>query len=208
MQQPRPVSATLTSSVHTWLVDPASTIAEAICATISVPFHFLPVKIGPQRRAQSFVRGPFGANNPTRELLKEASKAFGDDKRVAQIIRCGTSRTISLKGKIDEAGAGRLLREMAADCHTVAQELSSRLFSVEAYRRFNVESGTDDIKSDNWSLLGDIPEATLKKRRSRGVSRFLCDTYAVKSGPLQWGSSVCTFMRSRDGVCGHTLTRP
>jgi hypothetical protein len=151
------------------------TIIEAICATISVPLYFLPVKIGPERRAQRFVGGPFGANNPTRELLKEASFAFGRDKRVAQIISigCGTSHTLSLKGAMGEAGEGRLLKEIAVDCHTVAQELSSRLSSVEAYHRFNVESGMEDIGFDNWSLLGDIETHTRSYIEADTITRDL-----------------------------------
>jgi hypothetical protein len=101
------------------------------------------VKIGPPRRAQRFIGGPLGANNPTRELLKDAGVAFGNDRRVSQIlsIGCGTPYTLSLDEAGNEAGVGRLLKEMAADCHMVAQELSSRFFSVGAYRRFDVDRG-------------------------------------------------------------------
>jgi hypothetical protein len=91
-------------------------------------------------------------------LLKEAGVAFGNDTRVAQIlsIGCGTPHTLSLNEARDEAGVGRLLKEVAADCHLVAQELSSRLFSVEAYRRFDVDKGMGNMEMDNWSVLGDI----------------------------------------------------
>ena len=138
------------------------TIVEAICATISVPSYFSSVKIGPPRRAQSFIGGPLGANNATRELLKEAGLAFGNDKRVAQIISigCGMPRTLSLEDAKDDTGVGRLLKEMAANCHMVAQELSNRLFNVEAYRRFDVERGMDNMEIDNWSVLGDIETHT------------------------------------------------
>ena len=120
------------------------------------------MKVGPQRREQSFIGGPLGINNPTRELLKEASLAFGNDKRVSQIISigCGTPYTLSLKEARDEAGVGRLLKETAADCHMVAQELSNRLFSVEAYCRFNVERGIENMEMDNRSQLRDIETHT------------------------------------------------
>ncbi|KIM24402.1 hypothetical protein M408DRAFT_44572, partial [Serendipita vermifera MAFF 305830] len=65
------------------------TIVDALCATISFPSHFLPVKIGPPRRQQSFVGNVLGANNPTRLLLEEASNMYGKDRRVAQIISLG-----------------------------------------------------------------------------------------------------------------------
>ncbi|KIM20866.1 hypothetical protein M408DRAFT_81414, partial [Serendipita vermifera MAFF 305830] len=74
------------------------TILEAICATMALPSYFLPVKIGPLRRQQSFVGGVLGSNNPTRMLLEEASKLYGKDRRVAQIISlgCGLPRVLSL----------------------------------------------------------------------------------------------------------------
>ena len=49
------------------------TIVEAICATMATPPYFSPIKCGPRGRQQVFIGGPHGANNPTRELLKEAS---------------------------------------------------------------------------------------------------------------------------------------
>jgi len=121
------------------------------------------------------VGGPLGANNPTRELLKEAGLAFGNDKRVSQIISigCGTPRTLSLKEAGDEAGVGRVLKELTTDCHLVAQELSNRLFSVEAYRRFDVERGMGDTEIDNWSVLGDIETHTRSYIELDAVTRAL-----------------------------------
>ncbi|KIM24435.1 hypothetical protein M408DRAFT_47959, partial [Serendipita vermifera MAFF 305830] len=65
------------------------TILDAVCATISIPSHFLPVKIGLPRRQQAFFGSVTGANNPTRLLLDEASTMYGKDRRVAQIISLG-----------------------------------------------------------------------------------------------------------------------
>ncbi|KIM22761.1 hypothetical protein M408DRAFT_279258 [Serendipita vermifera MAFF 305830] len=114
-------------------------IVDAICATIAVPSHFSPVKIGPENRQQTFVGGSRGANNPTRLLLNEASNIFGKDKRVAQIVSIGSglANVLSLDGLAEGAGVARLLNEMAADCQLVAQELATRLFHVEAYLRLN-----------------------------------------------------------------------
>ncbi|KIM32605.1 hypothetical protein M408DRAFT_48522, partial [Serendipita vermifera MAFF 305830] len=65
------------------------TIVEGICATMAIPSLFVPAKIGPRLREKSFVGGAVGANNPTRELLKEAANVFGKDKRVTQILSIG-----------------------------------------------------------------------------------------------------------------------
>jgi hypothetical protein len=133
------------------------TIVEALCATMAFPSYFLPVSIGSRLKKRTFVGGPLGANNPTRELLREAGTIFGNDKRVSQIISigCGVPATLSLEALADEAGIGGWLK-IAADCQVVARELSTRLFNVDAYLRLNVERGIESTSLDDWSILGDI----------------------------------------------------
>jgi hypothetical protein len=129
---------------------------------MSIPSYFLPVKIGQRLRQQGFIGGPLGANNPTRELLKEASNVFGKDRRIAQIISIGSGspHTLSLETSTKEAGFLRLVKELAADCETVAQELHTRLYNVQAYLRLNVDRGMESVGMEDWSILGDIESHT------------------------------------------------
>lgn len=122
------------------------TIVEAICATISIPSHFLATKIG--RIQRRFVGGPLGANNPTVQLLKEAENAFGNEKRVSQIISigCGVPPLLSVEVMINESGVGRLLKEIPTECDTLAKELAARLIDVDAYLRLSAEKGPDRLK--------------------------------------------------------------
>jgi hypothetical protein len=138
------------------------TIVEAVCATMAVPSLFSPVKIGPRLRQQSFVGGAFGANNPTRELLKEASTLFGPNRRVAQVLSIGSGlpRVISTESLDGDEGAHRLLREMATDCEMVAQELSTRLYTIDAYLRLNVDKGMELVAMTDWNELGSIESHT------------------------------------------------
>ncbi|KIM31633.1 hypothetical protein M408DRAFT_63973 [Serendipita vermifera MAFF 305830] len=138
------------------------TIVEAICATMAVPSLFAPVKIGPRLREQSFVGGAVGTNNPTRELLKEAANVFGKDRRVAQIlsIGAGRARLLALDHSGDTDSLGRLVKDMAADCGIVARELATRLHSVQAYLRLNVDRGMESIKMHDWASLGAIESHT------------------------------------------------
>ena len=149
------------------------TIVEAVCATISVPSHFTPVEIGPPRRQQKFIGAPLGVNNPTRELLNEAGTAFGNERRVAQIISIGGGSSVpSLETEANEIGVDRLLKGVAADCEMVARDLTVRLFNVEAYRRFNVEEmGNTEI--DSWDGLGDIESHTRSYIESGAVTKVL-----------------------------------
>jgi hypothetical protein len=129
---------------------------------MSTPSHFLPVKIGPRLIQQSFVGGPLGANNPTRELLKEANSVFGKDRRVAQILSIGSglSHVLSVESSTKEAGLNRLMNKLAANCETVAQELHARLYNVRAYLRLNVDRGMENVVMEDWSELGDIASHT------------------------------------------------
>jgi hypothetical protein len=149
------------------------TIVEAACATMATPSFFVPVKI--ERSQQSFVGGSVGANNPTRELLKEASTVFGNEKRVAQILSvgCGIPQVQSLEAMTNEAGPSRLLKEILIDCQTVATELAARLYNVDAYVRLSVSTGIGNIEMDQWGTLGDIEAHTAHYIESQTISHAL-----------------------------------
>lgn len=149
------------------------TIVDAACATMSIPSHFSPTKIGPPRRQQLFVGAVLGANNPTRLLLDEARTVFGNDRRVAQILSlgCGLPRVLSLNYS-SVVDAQRLLKEVSADCEIVAQELSARLFNVDAYLRLSVDRGMEEVVMD-WNNLGSIESHTAAYIDKTGVSEAL-----------------------------------
>jgi hypothetical protein len=151
------------------------TIVEAICATISAPSLFSPIKIGPLLRQQLFVGSPGGANNPVRELLKEAGTLFGNDRRVSQIMSIGSglTRVPSLNSPEGTTVAEQLLREIGADCETVAKEMSSRLFNVDAYIRLNVERGIESVSMADWRDMGAIESHTSAYVESAAVTKAL-----------------------------------
>jgi len=138
------------------------TIVEALCATITTPPLFSPTKISSHSIQQTFVGSGLGANNPTRELLKEASSIFGADRRVAQIISLGsgTPRSISLNASQGAKGVNRMLEEMMADCEIVAHELSTRLTRLHPYLRLSVDRGMEDLIMTDWSKVGNIESYT------------------------------------------------
>jgi hypothetical protein len=138
------------------------TIVEAICATMATPYYFSPIKIGPRGRQQTFVGGPLGAKNPTRELLKEASTIFGKEKLVSQVVSigCGRSHVSSMEAYTDTNGDIRLVQEMAAECEGVEKDLSTRLCDMGEYLRLNVERGMENLVMTEWDDLGPIESHT------------------------------------------------
>jgi hypothetical protein len=151
------------------------TIVEAICSTIASPSLFPPVKIGSRPREQNFAGGPLGANNPTRELLKEANTAFGKDRKVAQILSvgCGRPKVLSSNESVATGGISLLLQDLAWDCEMVAQELSARLFNIDAYLRLNVDRGMESIRMDEWNELGNIEIHTNAYMQTNATSEAL-----------------------------------
>jgi hypothetical protein len=138
------------------------TIVEAICATMATPSYFSPIKIGPRWRQQIFIGGPRGANNPIRELLKEASAIFGKEKLVAQIVSLGCGRLYipSVERNTNTGGTSQSIQEMAADCDAVAKEISTRLCGMDAYLRLNVDRGMENLLMSEWAELGPIETHT------------------------------------------------
>ncbi|KIM22792.1 hypothetical protein M408DRAFT_78514 [Serendipita vermifera MAFF 305830] len=153
------------------------TIAEALCATMAIQSHFLPVKIGPRRRQELFVGGALGANNPTRLLLGEASRVFGKDRRVAQIISlgCGLPRVLSTSSS-DTTEIDRLLKEITTDCEMVASELSTRLLNIDAYLRLNVSRGLELFEMKGWNDLGAVGTHTATYLATTVVSESIDDS--------------------------------
>ena len=128
---------------------------------MTTPPHFSPINIGPRGRHQAFIGGPRGANNPTRELLKEASAIFGKEKSVAQIVSlgCGRSHIPSVERNAN-TGVGQSVGEMAADCEAVAKDLSTRLCEMEEYLRLDVDRGMENLVLTEWNDLGPIETHT------------------------------------------------
>jgi hypothetical protein len=139
-----------------------ATIVEEICATMTAPYYFSPIKIGPHGRQQTFVGGPLGTKNPTRELLKEAGAIFRKERLASQVVSigCGRSRISSMETYTYTDGGTRLVQEMAAECEGVEKDLSTRLCDMDEYLRLNVDRGMEKFLMNEWDDLGPIESHT------------------------------------------------
>lgn len=138
------------------------TLVEAACATLAIPPHFDSVLVGPPFRGKKFSSACIGFNNITRELLKEAGKQFGQNRRVSTILSIGAGHTSTLKHTSlpNPDSYYDLLKRIATDSEKVARELSAQLFNVDAYFRLNVDYGMENIDLNNWTGLGEIESQT------------------------------------------------
>jgi hypothetical protein len=168
------------------------TIIDAICATMAIPLYFSPIKIGAHGRQQTFVGGPLGAYNPTRELLKEASTIFGKQKLLIQLISlgCGRSHVSSMNMHSDAEGFSRGVQEMAVDCETVEKELSTRFCDMNEYLRLNVNRGMENLLINVWDDLGAIEThtsayaATVSEMIDASLTRLQGSTGALTLGQI------------------------
>jgi predicted acylesterase/phospholipase RssA len=139
------------------------TLTEALCSSLATPPLFDPVSIGQRLVQQKFVGGSVGYCNPTRELLREAKSAYGDDQILALVLSLGSGLppVLSLEPSTSPSGSIELLaKHMAIDCERVARELSNQLMEVDAYLRLNVNRGLEGAKFDDWSCVGPIETHT------------------------------------------------
>jgi predicted acylesterase/phospholipase RssA len=145
------------------------TIWQAARATSAAPTFFKRLKIGPNHAQEEFLDGGMGSNNPTKLLMEEVVKTFGQQDPVACIISIGTGKTniIEVKTpgffqKVLPTELINALRSMTTDCETVEGEVSQR-FSANPgiYFRFNVEHGLENVSLEEWKELGNIKAKTI-----------------------------------------------
>jgi hypothetical protein len=97
---------------------------EALCASLAIPPLFGPVPVGPEQRQQKLIGGALGFYYPTREILKDAKMAYGDDQRVALILSLGSgaSHIMSLNSSSSlSCNVNSLVKYIGTDCGRVAR---------------------------------------------------------------------------------------
>jgi hypothetical protein len=179
-------------------------LIDALCASLAIPPMFDPVPIGPRLRQRKFIGGSLGFYNPTRELLKEAKVAYGDDQRVALILSIGSGvppimsldSSSSLSCNIES-----LVMYIGTDCERVAREMGTQLITVDAYVRLNVNRGLEDVRFDDWSHISSIEsciktylEAPSATRVMDAVSeKIMRHTGSITLGQLSMGRFIMRF---------------
>jgi hypothetical protein len=132
---------------------------EALCASLAIPPLFGPVPVGPEQRQQKFIGGALGFYNPTREILKDARMAYGDDQRVALILSLGSGvpHIMSLDSSSSlSCNVNSLVKYIGTDCGRVAREMAIQLIQIDAYVRLNVNRGLEDTQFDDWNCISSI----------------------------------------------------
>ena len=146
------------------------TILQAARACVAAPDRFLPVTIGTGHRKVTLIDATTGFANPTKELLQEAQRVFGEDANMATIVSIGSGevKASKLSKGDDENALVEALKRVALNTETTHGELEGRLHDTFIYFRFNVDHGFEDVM--DASLVHSYTSIYLKKA---GVNRRL-----------------------------------
>jgi hypothetical protein len=142
-------------------------IWEAARATSATPALFERIEIG---RAQPFIDGGMGHNNPSRLVLEEANALF-PSRKLGCLVSIGTGQAgvISVeepKAMIDT------LKKIVTDCEAT-HETMRRLFTnfPDAYFRLNVDQGMQGIELSQLEKLSIVEAHTKQYMKKNEVQK-------------------------------------
>jgi len=152
-------------------------IWEAARATSAAPTFFKHIEIG---RAQPYIDGGLGRNNPSRVVLDEAKALFGA-RHIGCLVSIGTgyAETISIKKprrfwQIVPTDIFDTLKAITTDCEATHEAMLGLFAKLPTtYFRFNVEHGVQGIKLSEWDRLGNVEAHTSHYLRRKEVEEKL-----------------------------------
>lgn len=142
-------------------------------------------------REQKFYAASLGYNNPIQEVIGEAERVFGSDKKASVILSIGSGRpqVVSLDPSLsDSDDLNNILTRMLADCEQVAQEIAKQLEILGPYLRLNVDRGVEEVQIFEWDKLGAIETHTTVYLSGTAITKDI-DRLLIA---LQGGSTSAT----------------
>jgi predicted acylesterase/phospholipase RssA len=149
-------------------------------ATTAAPTFFKPQVLGKGDKAQSYIDGALGANNPIDYLLEEAIQEFGTWRRLGCVVSIGTgTREVRMsEGPVEErkkilflSKGKRIFKAMKAnltDPEKDHQNLVARFGKHKGvYFRFNVPNAAELIQLDDYLQIPELESMT--KDYLRGI---------------------------------------
>ena len=168
---------TLFRSYESHKTHPHCKIWEAARATSAAPTFFKRIEIG---RAQPFIDGGLGRNNPSWVVLDEANTLFGA-RPIGCLVSIGTGQAEAVGIRrpgffqkivpIDVVDALRAIATDFEDTHEHMLLLFAQL--PRTYFRLNVEQGMQGIKLSEWERLSKVEAHTAQYLRRKEVDEKL-----------------------------------
>lgn len=128
-------------------------IWEAARATTAAPFYFDTIKIGNRK----FGDGGFGTNNPAEEMRTEVACMYGNNPECFDLLLSIGTGEIPIDRIAHKGGSFQkafmyltAAKQLASDTSKTHEHLESMKTYGLPYHRFNVETGMEKIKLDEW----------------------------------------------------------
>lgn len=155
------------------------TIWEAGLATSAAPTFFKMVEIGDAGARVGYLDAGLGYNNPIEQVLNEAIREFGSERRLACIVSLGTGESDATDYErpaffqnIVPVGLVRTLEAITTNAGVVAERYD-RLFNnvPGTYFRLNVPRSLGQMALDEWKKLGNVTQLTTGYLNGAKVSK-------------------------------------
>ena len=154
-------------------------IWEAARATSAAPTFFKRIKIGPSGSGIDYVDAGIGCNNPTKQVIAEAARVFGEEAPIGCIVSIGTGQSGSVGLAQPDTFQNWLptdlikgLKEIATDSGRIAEEMESRYKDIPGlYNRFDVDRALNLVSLAEWKQLGTVREHTKNYMRLEVIDR-------------------------------------
>jgi hypothetical protein len=127
-------------------------IAEAMLSTCSTPPTFIPTTISKDFATFEYASGDLGLSNPTREIIAEAHRAFGDERTVSCLLNigCGHPGVNAIPSASSAAAWIDFVERVAMDSEKAAQEIGAQMSQLTLYHRLSVKRGLEKNQVREW----------------------------------------------------------
>jgi hypothetical protein len=138
------------------------TIAKALLATCSTPPIFTPTIISKDFANFEYIGADIGLSNPTREIIAEAHRTFGDYATVSCLLSVGCGHP-GVNPVPSDSGATswiKFLEGVARDSEKTAQDIAVQMSQLSLYHRISVKYGLERNAVQEWKEPGTIATHT------------------------------------------------
>jgi len=125
------------------------TVAEAMLATCATPPIFTSTTVWKDFASFEYVGADLGLSNPTREIIAEAHRTFGNERTVACVLSlgCGHPGVNDLPSDSGSTGWTGFLERLASDSEKTAHSIAGYMTQLTLYHRLSVNKGLETQQS-------------------------------------------------------------
>jgi hypothetical protein len=184
------------------------TITEAMLATLAGPPLFASTSVFKDASTFEYISANLTLSNPTKQIIREAYGAFGEEARVACLLSlgCGHPGVAMSPEDSDLAAWVQFLTRLVMDSERKAEDIDRQMGHLGLYYRFCVPQGLEQSQGTPSPNSEDILAHTVVYLSDEPISSKM--TECVDSLKLRDGSALLEQLsQSHSHMLETTLTR-